>query len=151
MTGDLTPSEIESVLRTNYLGRIGCHASGRTYVVPIGYAFDRGDVIAYSADGMKVQMMRANPDVCFQVDHFATLTNWRSVIGWGKFEEMHGAAADKAKGFLIDRFSEVSLADSNRLTFGQREVLDSAKAGHAKGEVIYRIHLTELTGRYELM
>jgi nitroimidazol reductase NimA-like FMN-containing flavoprotein (pyridoxamine 5'-phosphate oxidase superfamily) len=150
MTGDLTPSEIESVLKHNYLGRIGCHSAGRTYVVPIGYTFDGNSILSYSADGMKVAMMRANPEVCFQVDHFATLTNWRSVICWGKYEELKGADAERAKKSLIDHFSEVSLSETNRLTYGQREVLDSAKTGHAKGEVIYRIRLTEKTGRYEL-
>jgi nitroimidazol reductase NimA-like FMN-containing flavoprotein (pyridoxamine 5'-phosphate oxidase superfamily) len=151
MTGDLTPSEIETVLKHNYLGRIGCHANGRTYVVPIGYAFDGEYILSYAADGLKVSMMRSNPEVCFEVDHYSSLTNWRSVICWGRYDELAGGAAEKAKRILVDRFSELSLSESNRLTFGQREVLDSAKAGHPKDAVIYRIRLTERTGRYELV
>ncbi|MEB2777424.1 hypothetical protein SYJ56_19070 [Algoriphagus sp. D3-2-R+10] len=32
--------------------------------------------------------MRNNPRVCFQVDSIENMTNWRSVIAWGEFEEM---------------------------------------------------------------
>jgi nitroimidazol reductase NimA-like FMN-containing flavoprotein (pyridoxamine 5'-phosphate oxidase superfamily) len=28
-------------------------------------------------------MMRANPHVCFEVDHRENLANWRSVVAWG--------------------------------------------------------------------
>ena len=39
-------------------------------------------------EGKKIEMMRKNPEVCFQVDAIADLLNWESVICWGKFEEI---------------------------------------------------------------
>ena len=40
MLGTLSSEQIEQVLRSEVIGRIGCHASGKTYVVPITYAYE---------------------------------------------------------------------------------------------------------------
>ena len=48
MIGELNPLEIEDVLRSQLIGRLGCHAFGRTYVVTITYSYDRDVVYAHS-------------------------------------------------------------------------------------------------------
>lgn len=35
MLGNLSPTEIENLLGTQVVARIGCHADERTYVVPV--------------------------------------------------------------------------------------------------------------------
>lgn len=35
-------------------------------------------------------MMRENPQVWFEVDDIKTMTNWQSVIAWGRFKEISG-------------------------------------------------------------
>ena len=40
MLGHLNQEPIEQVLRSEVIGRLGCHASGRTYVVRVTYAYD---------------------------------------------------------------------------------------------------------------
>lgn len=40
MLGMLNDAQIENVLQSLVIGRIGCHANGRTYVVPVTYAYD---------------------------------------------------------------------------------------------------------------
>ena len=37
---------------------------------------------------MKLNMMRENPKVCFQVEHLENMVKWQSVICWGEFEEL---------------------------------------------------------------
>ena len=37
MVGWLSPAEIEDLLHTELVAHLGCHADGRTYVVPITY------------------------------------------------------------------------------------------------------------------
>ena len=73
MLGDLNPHEIEALLTNEVVGRIGCHANGVTYVVPITYAYNEGHVYAHSKEGMKIQMMRLNPMVCFEIDNMEDL------------------------------------------------------------------------------
>ncbi|WBM79337.1 pyridoxamine 5'-phosphate oxidase family protein [Cryobacterium breve] len=87
MLGELNAREIDAVLHTSVVGRIGCHSDGRTYIVPITYAYDGDTVYAHSAAGTKVEMMRANPAVCFEVEQLDDLASWRTVVAWGEFEE----------------------------------------------------------------
>ena len=58
MLGNLTNEQIESVLRNAVIGRIGCCADKRVFVVPITYAYAGGYIYGHSAEGMKILMMR---------------------------------------------------------------------------------------------
>src|SRR5690349_3689996 len=100
MLGELTEQEIDLVLRNQRVGRIGCHADGVTYVVPVGYAYDGMAVYVLSAEGMKLNMMRANPRVCFEVEQVEHWANWQSVIAWGNFEELTDDDAESAMRLL---------------------------------------------------
>jgi len=67
MLGALNEDQIETLLRELPVGRIGCHADGITYIVPVNYVYDGINVYAHSANGMKIDMMRKNPEVCFRL------------------------------------------------------------------------------------
>jgi nitroimidazol reductase NimA-like FMN-containing flavoprotein (pyridoxamine 5'-phosphate oxidase superfamily) len=139
----LTEEQIDQVLRSEVVGRIGCHADGKTYVVPIAYVYDGRHIYGHTGDGMKLRMLRANPDVCFEVDHVEGLTNWQSVIAWGRFEELHGAEADRAVRLLAERIRPFVGED-------KRQIADTAIRGEALDEqrpVVYGISLTERSGR----
>lgn len=140
MLGELTDSEVEEILRAEIIGRIGCHAYGRTYVVPITYVYDGHFVYAHSAEGMKLHMMRENPHVCFEVDHMDDLANWCSVIAWGTFEELRGGQAERAMELLVEQIEPRVNGPPGA----------SVHPTHATEPVVlYRIHLEEKTGRFE--
>lgn len=101
---ELQPDEIDALLREELVGRIGCHAGGETYVVPIIYAYDGEAVYVASREGRKLRLMRANPSVCFEVDRYER-GSWRSVIAQGRFEELAGADAERALDLLAARFA----------------------------------------------
>jgi uncharacterized protein len=61
---ELDEREIDACLRRQRVGRVGCHAGGRSYVVPVIYVWDGECVYVQSIEGRKIQMMRANPHVC---------------------------------------------------------------------------------------
>lgn len=105
MLGDLKASEIEDLLCQNVIGRIGCHAFGKTYIVPITYAYDDGEVYAHSNEGMKLHMMRENPHVTFEVDCVDGAGNWKSVIASGVFQELTGDEAQSRFAWLVDEVS----------------------------------------------
>src|SRR4051812_42948183 len=91
MFGSLQDQEIEEILTRQYVGRLGCSSNGRTYIVPISYAYDGGYLYFHAAqEGTKIQLMRDNPQVCFQADIMENMANWKSVICWGVFEELTG-------------------------------------------------------------
>lgn len=141
MLGDLTKAEIEDLLRSEVVARIGCHSGGRTYVVPITYAYDGTGIVGHSGGGLKVQMMRENPEVCVEVDHVDDMANWRSVIAWGRYEELSGRAAVAAIETLFTRLAPLITSETSVPTHGRRPAIE--------GVVVYRIHLHEKTGRFE--
>lgn len=139
----LDPAQIEALLESGSVGRVGCHADGRTYVVPVAYAYADGCVYGHSTDGLKIRMMRKNPSVCFEVDRVESVFVWSSVIAWGTFEELHGDAADAALRTILLRFlNERTSATTRSLTQKRPGVGDGTA-------VVYRIRLIEKTGRFE--
>lgn len=148
MLGSLSSAEIEDLLGTEVVARLGCHAEGRTYVVPVTYAYDSGALLVESADGLKVRMMLQNPLVCVEIDHIDNLANWRSVIAWGRFEELFGADAAAAFARLRARLQPLVVSETTPAaeTLAEGETRVRSGNGHAS---IYRIHLFEKTGRFE--
>jgi nitroimidazol reductase NimA-like FMN-containing flavoprotein (pyridoxamine 5'-phosphate oxidase superfamily) len=148
MLGELTSEQIEHLLHSEVVGRIGCHAEGRTYVVPVNYAYDGEFIYGHAADGMKLRMMRANPEICFQVDYRTGLSDWQSVITWGTFEELQGREATQAMDLLLDRLLPL-LASEGPLATREKARATLAAGTAAEQLVIYRIRLLDRTGRFE--
>ena len=146
MIGALTPDQIDHLLYLEVVGRIGCHADGRTYVVPISYVYDGTGIYGYSFEGLKLRIMRKNPEVCFEVDHFNTLASWESVVVQGRFEELAGEEAIAGRALLADRFRQLWMP---WLAKPPRAV-DEGWARQGGGmPVVYRIVPMEKSGRFE--
>jgi uncharacterized protein len=128
----LDDKQIDEFLRRQVIGRIGMHAGGETYVVPIIYAWDGECIYVQSIEGRKISMMRENPQICFEVDEYER-GSWRSVIVDGTYEELHGIAAAKALALLVARFAGSG---------GRRR---PSSGGHTP--VAFRIRPTRMTGR----
>jgi hypothetical protein len=151
MLGTLDDSDIEDLLKTERFGRIGCSSQDRAYVVPISYAYDGEAVYGHSIDGLKLKMMRENPEVCFQIDSVEAVNNWRSVIAWGRYEELTGPDAMRGLKLLMARFSSLLGLDPNAPPppHGPRAVGHGHAAGMPADAFVYRIVLREKTGRFE--
>ncbi|NII27795.1 pyridoxamine 5'-phosphate oxidase family protein [Pseudoflavitalea sp. X16] len=147
MFGNLSPAEIENVLSRQVVGRIGCHAEGITYVVPISFAYDGQFVYCYTQEGMKVTLMRQNPQVCFQTDELENMANWKSVIAWGSFEELpQGRERREALDKLRDRV--LPMVSSERVRQSADWPFTNNITEPVPG-VVFRIRLTKKTGRFE--
>jgi hypothetical protein len=88
MVGLLSCEEIETLLQRQSVGRIGCSVDERPYIVPMRYVYDGTAVYAISGPGQKIDAMRAQPLVCFEVDEIDSTGTWRSVIASGVFSEI---------------------------------------------------------------
>ena len=148
MLGDLDGLQIENLLMSSPIGRIGCHVDGVTYIVPINYVYLDSTVYAHSAKGMKINIMRKNPDVCFQVDDIQDLENWESVIAWGKFEEifdMHQKT--HVMQMLINKVMPLMKNESSQPSHGFTD--NASDIGDNVELIIYKISLDKKTGRFE--
>ena len=141
MLGELTSEEIDSVLRSEAVGRIGCYAFGRPYVVPITYAYDGVAVYGHSREGLKLRMMRSHPTVCFEVDRLDDLASWQSVIATGTFSELEAGEAEVAMQLLRRRLAP--------LVPSATSVPDGRLHPSGLPWSVFRILLGERTGRFE--
>jgi uncharacterized protein len=149
MLGELNKDQIEQVLWSEVIGRIGCHADGRTYVVPITYVYDGESIYGHSADGMKLRMMRKNPNVCFEIDDMENMANWRSVIAWGTFEELTGDEANRAMQLLINRLMPLMVSETAQSSQVAERTGSHRADAAGRTASVYCIRLTEKTGRFE--
>lgn len=142
MLGTLDPDDVETELRNGVVGRIGCVSNGRPYVVPVCYAYHDDCVYGHSMPGAKLTALQHDGAVCFEVENVTDLTNWRSVITWGRTEFLEGSDAREGLDLLLDRLAPL---------LGP-EFADAHSAAHSGADfpgAVYRIHLTEKTGRFE--
>ncbi|PLX81247.1 MAG: pyridoxamine 5'-phosphate oxidase family protein [Desulfuromonas sp.] len=89
---------IEEVIRKAPICRLGLNDNGRTYIVPMNFGYKDKTLYFHSAKaGKKVDLLKANPEVCFELDIDFGLVKkekegcswsarYRSVIGYGRAE-----------------------------------------------------------------
>lgn len=123
---------IESLLRSALVGRIACcsHDGDRPYLVPIPYGYDGESVYSISGPGRKLDIMRAQPKVSFEVDEAVAEDRWRSVIAEGEFEEIVDVAERRRAIEIVQPSNGVESV--------------------SPAMVIYRIRLTRKSGRFEV-
>jgi nitroimidazol reductase NimA-like FMN-containing flavoprotein (pyridoxamine 5'-phosphate oxidase superfamily) len=131
----LPADEIEWLLQTAIVGRIACcdHGTvgdGRPYLVPLAYGYDGDSVYAHSGPGRKLDLMRSEPRVTFEVDEADAPDRWRSVIAEGVFEEISDPQERQhALGAIYPPPADIPALGA--------------------ATVVFRIRLTSRSGRYE--
>jgi uncharacterized protein len=150
MLGTLNNHEMEDLLFRNVTGRIGCREGDRIYIVPVSYAYNEKYVIAHSEEGLKIRMMRKNPNVCFEVDEIGDLGNWKSVVGSGRFEEILDEKEKYyAMKFLVSRLMHLKVSQTARLPQLVGDEIEEMPVASPMRSVVYRIRIECLTGRFE--
>lgn len=132
----LLEKDARELLSTCRVGRLGCVDNGEPYVVPINYVFEDGSVYSHSLPGRKIEVLRANPRACLQVDEIENDFVWRSVIAYGNFEEIR-VPSDRRSilSKLLARFPLLTPVESQM-----------AQDAGAPDSVVFRIRIDRLTG-----
>ena len=148
MIREISSPEIDDLLSQQIVGRIGCYYENEIYVVPISYAYEDNAIYCHGFEGKKMEMMRKNPKVCFQVDEMKEMGNWKSVIAWGEYQEIKNER-DRylALKLFVDRLMHVKI--SSTAVFSETEAGRMHPASVTIKPVVYRIILTEKSGRFE--
>ena len=149
MIGRLSEQQMDEMISTNNMGRIGCRDGEQIYIVPINYAFDGKDIIAHSVIGKKIYMMRKNPTVCFELDEITDNDNWRSVIASGVYLELT-EERDRydAMKIFVDKMLKLKISETAVPPEITPHRVHPRSPGNIK-PVIFRIILLKKTGRYE--
>lgn len=150
MLGILNEYQTGEVLEKNAIGRLGYTDGVNIYVIPITYLYDGKYIIAHSKEGLKIRCMRERPDICFEVDEMLNQKNWKSVLVWGKYEEL---TEPRERYYALDRL----IRKIYRLKAGE-----TATMGYSftpEGDlllpeepktVVYRIRIEKKSGRFEM-
>ena len=145
MLGELNETEINELLNSQAVGRIGCHYNGLTYVVPVAYIHDNGCITGHIRNGQKVNMMRKNPSVCFEVEKIENLSNWKSVVIQGIYEELDGDAAYTAFHNFFEKIRHLLPG----ATAHPHDKLNKIRVTDISHSIIFKINIFEKTGRFE--
>jgi uncharacterized protein len=139
MLGELTAGETEQLLRRQQVGRLGVAGDGRVYIFPVSYGYDGACIYAVSQLGLKVRLMRTNPEVCFEVEEVESPARWWTVMVHGTYEELWDEAErDAAFAHIAGQGTGATAPLSLAPYTGQMETL-----------IVYRIRIAEKTGRFE--
>ena len=104
-------TELEAILEGAIICRVAMMDGERPYILPFNYGYRKGCLYIHSApEGKKIDLLRENPEVCFEVEDSMEITKWgkacdwrtryRSVVGYGKVEILSDDAS-KQEGLEI--------------------------------------------------
>jgi uncharacterized protein len=147
MLGPLTRIQCEHVLKCELVGRIGCAAADKVYIIPVTYVFHDKFIYAHSKEGLKVRMMRKNPKVCFEVESRNSMRDWRTVILWGRYQELKSVSEQKKALKILDEHLLPFLLSESLRPVGYVDA--PRQVERERKPVIYRISIDEITGRFE--
>lgn len=127
------------LIRRGRLARLACITNGEPYIVPVNYAFDDQSIIVHSLPGRKIDAMRAHPRVCFQVDEIDDDLTWKSVLAYGRYEELvRFEEQSRAINRLLSRFPKLTPV----------EATIAYDAGTPR-PIVFRVYIESLTGLSE--
>ena len=140
---EMDRSACKALLNDSRIGRLACVRDGQPYVVPISFAADGNYLYGFSLVGQKVEWMRQNPKVCVQIDELHDMRNWRSLVIYGRFEELPDRLGHK-----IQRERAWALLSRHAQWWepGALKPATEAPAPH----LFYRISIDEMSGRQSL-
>ncbi len=147
MLRELTTTEIDELLMSSTLGRIGCRQGDKIFIMPVSYVYEHDMVYCQSYEGMKVSLMREYPDVCFEVEWLASFNEWKTVLAWGTYEEL-----DRPEDIAVARKRLSYMRLERKASLSSPPPSEASDGAHGRGEasvVYYRIRIHEMSGRYQ--
>ena len=145
---ELTGDQVNSILLSQAFGRLACTDGSTPYIVPITYTYDGKYIYGQTNEGTKLELMRKNPAVCFEVDRMTDMRNWKSVIVYGKFEELKGEAEEQARSKFFGRLFPLTTRHS--IHPFQHEVAYEPDDTSRIKKVMFRIRIEKITSRFEM-
>lgn len=146
--GVLDEQKINNVLSSQVVGRLACTDGNIPYIVPVTYFFNGDYIYGQTQEGKKLEILRKNKKVCFEVDLMMDMRNWQSVIVFGDFEELSEAEAKIANELFFNHF--YNMQTSSTIHGFQHQLDEKSKKSDDKiRHIMYRIKPIKVTGRFE--
>ena len=146
VVSSLDRGEMESLLDGVLVGHLGLCVDGGPYVVPIGFVYHDGRIYFHSYPrGRKVEALRRDPRVCFQVEEVGRLlpgstpckfsVEYRSIIAYGRVR------------FLEEDEEKLEALRLLLRKYGSSEAAEALDGGMLGDVLVAEIAVEEMTGR----
>ncbi len=138
---------IYSILNEAEVCRVGFSRANKPYIVPMNFGFDEGHIYLHSSvEGKKMEILKENKNLCFEVDVRSELVKSEKPCNWGmKYVSVMGNGTAeliekpeekiKALDIIMDKYDDEGL--------NSREYLESS----LKRTAVIKLNITELTGK----
>lgn len=147
MNGSLTQLEMDNLLHSQLIGRLACLQGDEPYIVPMAYAYEGNQILGQTSPGLKLNILRQHPKLCFEVDQMIDLRNWKSVVLFGTFREIQETQINPSRQWLFDRIFPLSTPAEMH---GYGHPVDSAMTDENRVKpILFAIDIHRMTGRYE--
>ena len=148
MRRNLNKNECTAFLEQNYIGRLAYISGEFPHIVPLTYFYDSqtNTITSYSSEGHKIKEMRKNTAICLAVDEITSISHWKSVLVHGTYEELSRIDAKH----MLHEFSN-GVKNVIRKNYGENlhKISEfSAKIDAEDSPIIFRINITDLTGKF---
>lgn len=148
--GQLPSDDINALLEKQTFGHLGCCLNDKPYVFPMAYAYRDNVIYGQTTTGRKVEIMRQNPNVCFQVG-LVHPHGWESVMCWGSFQELafkdlKDGASMKAVKLLTKHIGSIQNQIGLSVPFSFENGAEPVKVND-KESTLFRIVINEKTGK----
>ena len=140
------PSDLEAILENATVCRLGLLDGELPYIVPVHYGYTKGALYIHAAKaGKKIDLIKKNPTVCFEVELDHTITNtgipcnwstsYKSITGYGNASLLtDNEEKKKALGILIHQYAPDTTYEFSK------KMVDSV--------VIIKISIDRMTGKH---
>ena len=141
---EMTVRECIDLLERSRLGRIACARNDQPYVVPFYFAYRGTHLYSFATLGQKIEWMRANPLVCVEVDEIESSQRWKSIVIFGRYEELPDTPQ-----FRQEREIAYQLLEKHAMWWQPGGVARTHHGQpHSLAMIHYRISIGEMTGHH---
>ena len=136
--------EIDSIIRSSLVCRLGLSDRGQPYVIPLCFGYDGKALYFHCAmEGRKVNILRQNNKVCFEFDIVEGIIETDQACHWG-------IRYQSVIGFGTARFVEEFTEKQNALTLLMAQYSDRSFSFPTEAQdrtAIVKIEIENLTGK----
>ena len=136
--------QMEQILAQAQVCRLAMVDQGQPYVVPLNFGYGDGCLYFHSApEGRKIDVIKADPRVCFEVDELIKMNKAAAACDWGvSFKSVIGTGTAR----ILDTPAEKKAGLDIIMAHYSGRSFDYPEKMLAKTAVI-QIHIHEMTGK----
>lgn len=140
------PAHIEAILQSAQVLRLAMSVDDQPYLVPLCFGYEDGTIYLHSGPkGLKMDMLRKNPKVCFEVEGQMRTIPGESPCEWSmQYESVIGFGTAKIVNDEAERTKGLQIVSAHYAGPGEHHLLPKSVARTA----VIRIDITTMTGKH---